>query len=424
MTLRQAGVELLDCDHQTPTFTDQGLPYVTIPQMRHGEINVAEARRISAADFNHWTRKAKPQANDVVLSRRCNPGETAVVRSGMTFALGQNLVLLRSIGDKIVPEYLRWMVRGPDWWVQIGKYLNHGAVFDSLKCGDVPSFLLPVPPRIEQERIAELLSSLDDKIALNRRMAGTLDGIARTLFQSWFVDFDPVRRVATGQGPDLPAPLASLFPTTRNQNGLPEGWTMGRVGDVFDIVAGNTPSTEQALFWGGTHAWATPKDLSKLSAPILLTPERALTDEGLRACSSGLLPAGTLLLSSRAPIGYLAFTNQPTAINQGIAAFRRKNVSTSFAWMWCRTNMALIKASANGSTFLEISKGVLRQLPMIQGPEQVMRAFAEIADPLVGRLVTLVKQNATLAALRDTLLPRLISGELRVRDAETIAAEA
>jgi type I restriction enzyme S subunit len=217
---------------------------------------------------------------------------------------------------------------------------------------------------------------------------------------------------------------AALFSTKRSQEDLPEGWTMGRVGDVFDIVAGNTPSTATALFWGGTHAWATPKDLSKLGAPVLLTPERALTDKGLRACSSGLLPAGTLLLSSRAPIGYLAFTNQPTAINQGIAAFRRKNVSTSFAWMWCRTNMALIKASANGSTFLEISKGVLRQLPMIQGPELVMRAFAEIADPLVERLVAVVKQNVTLAALRDTLLPRLISGELRVRDAETIAADA
>jgi type I restriction enzyme S subunit len=106
-------------------------------------------------------------------------------------------------------------VQGPDWWVQIGKYLNHGAVFDSLKCGDVPNFRLPVPPRIEQERIAELLSCLDDKIALNLRMAGTLEGIAWTLFQSWFVDFDPVPLVTIGQGPDLPAPLASLFSVAR-----------------------------------------------------------------------------------------------------------------------------------------------------------------------------------------------------------------
>jgi type I restriction enzyme, S subunit len=199
---------------------------------------------------------------------------------------------------------------------------------------------------------------------------------------------------------------------------------MERVGQVFDIVAGNTPSTEKAELWDGTHAWATPKDLSKLSSPVLLAPERTLTDKGLQACSSGLLPAGTLFLSSRAPIGYLAFVTQPTALNQGIAAFRRKNVSTSFAWLWCCAHMPLVLASANGSTFLEISKGVLRGLPMIQASEPVMRAFEKTVDPIVARIVALSEQNSSLASLRETLLPKLISGELRIPDAETIAVGA
>lgn len=424
MTLAQAGVELLDCDHQTPEFTGSGLPYVTIPQMQDGEINLKTARLISSSDFAHWTRKTAPQVHDVVLSRRCNPGETAPVRQGMRFALGQNLVLLRSKDIEVLPQYLRWMAQGPDWWIQIGKYLNNGAVFDSLKCRDVPQFLLRVPPRRDQSAISEILSALDERILLNRQMAETLEAIARARFQNWFVDFDPVRRAADGKDTGLPPHIAALFPTRLADNGLPEGWKTEQVGDVFDIVAGNTPPTEDERFWNGPHAWTTPKDLSRLSLPVLLASGRSLSEAGLAACSSGLLPAGTLLLSSRAPIGYLGFANLPTAINQGIAAFCCKKISTSFAWVWCQAEMPLIKASANGSTFMEISKGNLRRLPMIQASEAVMQSFLAVVDPLVERVITIAEQNLVLATLRDTLLPKLISGELRIRDAEKIAESA
>ena len=420
MTFAEAGVELFDCDHQTPEFYSDGLPYVTIPQMRDGELDLNNARLISETDFTQWTRKTAPQTDDIVLSRRCNPGETAIVRKGMKFALGQNLVLLRSINTEIYPPYLRWMVQGPEWWNQVGKFLNHGAVFESLKCRDVPNFLLPVPPREQQAMIADLLSALDDKIVLNRRVAETASELARGLYKSWFVDFDPVRRTV-GAPSCLPAHLAGLFPSRLTDSGLPEGWEMSRVESVYDIVAGNTPSTEVERYWNGPHAWTTPKDLSRLTTPVVLESDRTLSDAGLDACSSGLLPVGTLLLSSRAPIGYLAFTQVSTAINQGIAAFRRKALSTSFAWAWCHANMALIIASANGSTFLEISKGRLKQLPMIQATEPVMQAFVEMVDPLIARIVNATEQNASLTATRNALLPKLISGDLRIRQVETIA---
>src|SRR3989442_1376807 len=143
-SLREAGVTLLDCDHRTPPAADAGFPYVAIPQLRQGRIDVSSARRITPADYKDWTRKAKPLVHDVVLSRRCNPGGTGWVHPDVEFAVGQNLVLLRADGRSFCPPFLRWLVRGPRWWDQIAKFNNVGAIFDSLRCADVLKFELPI----------------------------------------------------------------------------------------------------------------------------------------------------------------------------------------------------------------------------------------------------------------------------------------
>jgi len=203
LSLREAGVALIDCDHRTPPANGTGYPYIAIPQLKKGRLDLSDVRRISPEHFEEWTRKARPQPDDVILSRRCNPGETAVVPQGLECALGQNLVLLRADRTKVLPRFLRWLVSGPEWWEQIGKFLNVGAVFDSLKCADVPNFTLSIPPLSAQTRIADILGTLDDKIELNRRTNDTLEAMARTLFKSWFVDFDPVRDKADVRGLDV-----------------------------------------------------------------------------------------------------------------------------------------------------------------------------------------------------------------------------
>ncbi len=131
-SLREAGISLIDCDHRTPppVANGSGYPYIAIPQLKEGRIDLSDVRRISAEDFRDWTRKAKPQEDDVILSRRCNPGETAHVPAGLDCALGQNLVLLRSDGTKVFPPFLRWLVRSPQWWEQVNTFINVGAVFD------------------------------------------------------------------------------------------------------------------------------------------------------------------------------------------------------------------------------------------------------------------------------------------------------
>ena len=146
-SLKDLGVELIDCDHKTPKAVEMGIPYIGIPQMDNGRINFdAKPRLISEEDFVKWTRKANPTYGDVILSRRCNSGETVYVPKNRRFALGQNLVLLRPKGDRLFPEYLRYVVKSKEWWDEVAKYLNPGAIFESLKCADIPKFMVPEPP--------------------------------------------------------------------------------------------------------------------------------------------------------------------------------------------------------------------------------------------------------------------------------------
>lgn len=276
-----------------------------------------------------------------------------------------------------------------------------------------------LPPLAEQRAIAAVLGALDDKIELNRRMNATLEAMARALFQSWFVDFDPVRaKLDSRQPPGLDLATAALFPNEFEDSDLgpiPKGWTIEAIGNVVACVGGSTPSTTEPRFWdGGVHCFATPKDLSQLDAPVLTNTERRITDAGVTRISSGLLPAGTLLLSSRAPVGYLAIATIPVAVNQGFIAIKcNERASNYFILNWCRSNMMEIESRASGTTFAEISKQNFRPIPLVLPHKEVMAAFKRIVSPLYDEIAMNVYQSRTLATIRDALLPKLLSGQLR-----------
>jgi len=287
-----------------------------------------------------------------------------------------------------------------------------------------------IPPLAEQKAIAAVLGALDDKIELNRRMNSTLEAMARALFQSWFLDFDPVRAKLDGRQPvGINKATAALFPDSfQDSEGghIPKGWIIQPVGEVIDCVGGGTPSTAEPKYWeGGTHHWTTPKDFSSLQAPVLLETDRKLTDAGIAKISSGLLPAGTLLLSSRAPVGYLAIAAVPVAINQGFIALKCNERASSFFMLnWCQTNMAEIESRATGTTFAEISKQNFRPIRVMLPPKELMVAFTAKVAPLYAKITANLQESRTLATLRDTLLPKLLSGELRVPEAASIADKA
>jgi type I restriction enzyme S subunit len=299
---------------------------------------------------------------------------------------------------------------------------NAGGSRRAITKGHIESFQVALPPQYEQRAIGQILGALDDKIELNQRMNETLEAMARALFKSWFVDFDPVRAKAEGHDPGLPKPIADLFPARLVDSELgeiPAGWDVSTIADLAGIVGGSTPSTTSPAFWqGGQHYWATPKDLSSLSTPVLLGTERKITDAGVAQIGSGLLPAGTVLLSSRAPIGYLAIAQIPVAINQGfIAMIPKKKVSQLFLLLWAEWAHDEIISRANGSTFLEISKANFRPIPIVSPPPPIFNAFDRLARPVFARVVSNERECHALAKLRDSLLPKLISGELRVNRA-------
>jgi type I restriction enzyme S subunit len=426
LSLREAGVTLIDCDHRTPPASEAGYPYVAIPQLRNGRIDLSDVRRITPAHFSEWTRKAKPTANDVVLSRRCNPGETAWVPPGLEFALGQNLVLLRANGRKIFPPFLRWLVRGPMWWGEIGKFLNVGAVFDSLKCADVPNFHLCVPPLPKQRGIAHILGTLDDKIELNRRMNETLEAMVRALFKSWFVDFDPVRSKAEGRDPGMPEAIADLFPDSLADSELgeiPKGWRVGPILDAARLLSGGTPKTDRAEYWDGGISWASAKDVSQCGESFLVETERNISARGLEESATQMIPALCSVIVARgATTGRMVVLGNAMAMNQTCYALET-TADTPFA-LYCHLRHEIdgLVHAAHGSVFDTITTSTFAASKCVLPPRPAIRGFEQIIDPLFRRILNGTKASGNLAALRDTLLPKLMSGELRVKDAERMAA--
>jgi type I restriction enzyme, S subunit len=417
-------VEMYDGPHATPPKASDGPVFLGISNLAQGRIDLASSEHVSEDDYTRWTRRVEPQEGDVVFSYETRLGEAAVIPSGLRCCLGRRMGLLRALPGKVDKRFLLYAYLGRQFQETLRSRTIHGSTVDRIPLTDMPSFPIEVPESLDEQRaIAHILGTLDDKIELNRRMSETLEAMARALFKSWFVDFDPVRAKAEGRDPDLPQPLADLFPArlvASELGEIPQGWKIKPIGDLAEVVGGSTPKTERPEYWdGGTHHWVTPRDLSGLSMPVLLDTERRITHAGLAQISSGLLPKGTVLLSSRAPIGYLAIAEVPVAVNQGFIAMKpRQGVSNLFLLRWASAAYEDIVSYANGSTFLEISKASFRQIPMVAPPAAVMDSFDGLSRPMYHKTVASERESRTLAALRDTLLPKLISGELRVEDAE------
>ncbi len=303
---------------------------------------------------------------------------------------------------------------------------NSGSAQPSLNRNFIYPIEIRVPSPDTQREIARVLAAIDDKIELNRRMNETLEAMARAIFQSWFVDFDPVRAKASGESAEsicrrlgLTPELLELFPDSFEDSELgeiPSGWVIESIGTLANVTGGSTPNTKEPKYWDdGVHYWATPKDLSRLSSPVLLETERKVSDEGLAQIGSGLLKPGTVLLSSRAPIGYRAINEVPVAVNQGfIAMAPNSGVSKYFLLYWTEWAHDEIVSRANGSTFLEISKANFRPIPVVRPTDDLFEKFDQYFGPLYKRIVSNEQETQLLVAQRNSLLPKLLSGEVPV----------
>ena len=409
-SLREAGVTLIDCDHRTPPAADRGYPYVAIPQLREGRLALDDVRRISQEHFVEWTRKAKPQHYDVILSRRCNPGETAYVPAALECALGQNLVLLRADGKKLFPPFLRWLVRGKDWWEQVGTFINVGAVFDSLKCADIPNFSMPLPPLPEQKAIAAVLGALDDKIELNRRMNATLEAMARALFQSWFVDFDPVRAKLDGRKPTgIDPDIAGLFPEHLAESPLgqiPHGWEISRLDEIALVVMGLSPDGESYNAEG--------VGIPLINGPVefgdYFPVKTKWTEAATRFASDGDL----IFCVRGSTTGRRVVSDGEYGIGRGVCAIRAKGGCHSFLYQTINHGLNRLLEKTTGSVFPSLSAPDIKGFSVLKPSMAILEAYERATNPLIQRIQQNHHQSRTLATLRDTLLPKLLSGEVRI----------
>ena len=370
-----------------------------------------------------WTSEALTQGPGVVLGRKG-------AYRGVEFCGDPFWVI--DTAYYIVPKTdldMRWLYYAVKYH-KLGE-VDDGSPIPSTTRAAVYMLELDVPPKHEQRAIAHILGTLDDKIELNRKQNETLETMARAMFKAWFVDFEPVRakmegRWKRGQSlPGMPAHLYDLFPDRMVESELgeiPEGWRCSTIGEEVTVCGGSTPSTKETAFWeNGKYCWATPKDLSGKRFPVLMDTDRKITDAGLAKISSGLLPVGTVLLSSRAPIGYLAIAEVPTAINQGFISMKCNGVLSSvFVLMWCVENMEAIIGKSNGSTFQEVSKSSFRSLPVVISPALILDGFSKFVDSFYRKIVVNERESAFLAKVRDTLLPKLISGGVRIQNVEQL----
>lgn len=414
-----------------PEYWGGDIPWISASSMKSGRLSKSD-RTLTQKGLEQKSRLARK--NDVLLLVRGSelhkriPVGVAI----RDVAFNQDVKALRA-KNGISSTYLYYWLTAHETML-LSKVENTGIGAGKLDTPVLKALPVEVPSEKEQRAIAHILGTLDDKIELNRKQNETLEAMARALFKAWFVDFEPVRakmegRWQRGQSlPGLPAHLYDLFPDRLVESELgeiPEGWHHSTIGEEVAVCGGSTPSTKEAEFWeSGQHHWATPKDLSALKFPVLLDTDRKITDAGLTKISSGLLPVGTVLLSSRAPIGYLAIAEVPTAINQGFIGMKCDGVLPNvFVLQWCRENIDVIVGNANGSTFQEISKSNFRPIPVVMPNEPVLASFAQSADSFYRQMVENERESRSLAQLRDTLLPKLISGELRVPDVEAFLKE-
>jgi type I restriction enzyme, S subunit len=298
---------------------------------------------------------------------------------------------------------------------------NSGSAQKSLNRNAVYPYKVKITEnKEEQKQIAKILGDIEDKISLNYQINQTLEQMAQAIFKSWFVDFDPVRAKMKYRQPEgMDAETAALFPDEFVESELgpiPKDWSLSNIGNEVDVLGGGTPSTKNEEFWiDGEFNWTTPKDLSGLPDKILLNTERKLTQKGISNISSGLLPANTVLMSSRAPVGYLVLTKIPTAINQGFIAMKcNKRLSPEFVLQWATHSMDEIKQRSSGSTFAEISKATFRPLPVVVPSENIMAAYTKVAEIMYEKIAALAQESESLASARDMLLPKLLSGAVKV----------
>ena len=431
LTLEQSMAALIDYRGKTPRKVPRGVPLITAKVVKTGRIETPN-EFIAEEDYDEWMRRGLPQRGDVVLTTEAPLGEVAQLEDARV-ALAQRLVCLRGRPGLLDNDFLKFLMQSTSVQEQLHARAS-GTTVLGIKQSELRKIVLSLPPLQEQRAIAHILGTLDDKIELNRRISETLETIARALFHSWFVDFDPVRAKADGRDTGLPNDLADLFPESFDHSVLgevPTGWRHCPLGDLVELTRGRTYKSS----------------LKDLPGPVLLGLAAIERNGGFRddklstyggdSPTELLLSPGELFVSlkdvtqSADLLGAIA--RVPPHVQRGRLTqdtvkltFRSSPTSHNLVYRTLLTQRyrEYCRSHATGTTNLGLSRDDFLAYPVVQPSAEVQHIFDATIDSIDARAASATTESRTLADLRDVLLPKLLFGELRVKQAERVAVEA
>jgi type I restriction enzyme S subunit len=340
--------------------------------------------------------------------------------------------IIRARPDPLRAEslYLYYFFNSPSGFHSLDTIRRQVAVA-GITGSDLSRLEIPVPSLAEQRAIAHILGTLDDKIELNRRMNETLEAVARALFKSWFVDFDPVRVKADGRNPDLPKPIADLFPDSFEDSELgeiPRGWEIRPFSEMCEsIFSGGTPSTSAPEYWGGEIPWLSSGETRSM---FVIGTEKTITPDGVKHSSTRLARAGTTVIASAGQghtRGQTSMLMLDTYINQSVVALVANPQHTSDDYLFfdlARRYEEFRQLSDGHSSRGSLTTKLLGGIQTVSPPGLLVAKFGAVVVPITRRIAKSMDESSILVALRDILLPKLVSGDLRVKDANRIVAAA
>lgn len=363
-------------------------------------------RAISDYETAEYSGGSKFRNGDTLMARitPClENGKTAYVSildDGEVGFGSTEYIVFRNIEGVTDSKFVYYFVTSP-WFREIAiKSMVGSSGRQRVQQSVLEDLEVTLPPLEEQRRIAGILGSLDDKIELNRRINANLEAQAQALFRSWFVDFEPFR-----DGPFVDSELGKI----------PQGWKVGTLSEIGDVIGGGTPSKIVPEYYTDNGiAWITPKDLSTNNCKFTSKGETDISELGYKNSSVKLMPRGSVLFSSRAPIGYISIAKNEICTNQGFKSIVPKKAGTCFIYYFLQNNTSKIESMASGSTFKEASGGLMKSLNVIIPSNKILTAFEEAIQPLFNMQEHNEDENARLSALRDTLLPQLMAGKIKI----------
>lgn len=370
-----------------------GVPVIRGTNLGFGRALGGEYVYVSEDKVRNDLARNTAESGDLVFTQRGTLGQVALVPNGPfpLYVISQSQMRLRVDPSIASAEYLYYACSSSQFLKQIHDNAISTGV-PHINLGILSRLSVPLPELSAQQAIAEVLGALDDKIAANTKLASTADALATTQFHK------AVHGVA---------------------------FSDQSFGDIAMVSGGGTPSTKVLEYWDGDTPWATPTDITPLQGPYLESTNRTISQAGLSACASLLYPVGSILMTSRATIGAFALAQRPMAVNQGFIVVQPADPALNY-WVFheMRSRVDEFVSLANGATFLELSRGNFKKFKVRLAEPGVMEEFGHSAEKLHAVARTALLENAKLTETRDALLPQLMSGKLRVKDADKVLENA